>query len=110
MNKDSSDKSTAYCNTLLSEIEEYQHLARTNQLSKSDLRNPSDIIGHQTMLDGNITPIYKPKRGSIVTQAFIHCSQCGRSVYHCGGPRIGALCLLCVGVEYENPNIIRSNN
>ena len=43
-------------------------------------------------------PMYEPKKGSIVTQAFILCKYCNDSIYHCMGPRYDAVCLTC----YDN--------
>ena len=47
-----------------------------------------EIIGY--------APIYKPRAGTIVTQAFILCERCGVAISPCSGPRHGALCLKCV--------------
>lgn len=105
MSKGSSDKRPAYYrtnDTLLSEIEQYQQLTRMNQLA-------DDIVGYQRT-DSGFEPIRKPPRGSIVTHAFIICSKCQGSVYHCSGPRLNALCLPCFRIEDNNPNIKRSDN
>ena len=72
----------------------------------SNARDPNDIIGYDRSDSGSLTPIYKPQKGSIVTHAFIMCSDCGKPVYHCMGPRYTAVCLNCV----ENDNIILSSN
>ena len=41
------------------------------------------------------TPIRRPAPGSIVTQAFILCSDCGGAISATGGPRREAYCLAC---------------
>ena len=40
-------------------------------------------------------PIYAPMPGQLVTQAFIHCSQCGDAVSSNMGPRRDAWCIPC---------------
>jgi len=45
--------------------------------------------------------LYAPPKGSIVTQAFIHCKYCGGSIYHCMGPRYDAVCLTCFEKDVE---------
>lgn len=46
-------------------------------------------------------PIYAPQAGALVTQAFIHCSQCGEAISSNMGPRSDAWCIPCTdnGVE-----------
>ncbi len=41
------------------------------------------------------TPIREPGPGTITTQAFINCADCGKAVSGHGGPRRDALCLDC---------------
>ena len=43
-----------------------------------------------------LEPIYEPRRGTIVTQAFILCSSCGGAISGTGGPRYNSLCLRCI--------------
>jgi hypothetical protein len=43
-----------------------------------------------------LEPIYAPRRGSIVTQAFVLCSSCGGAVSGTGGPKYNAVCLKCI--------------
>ena len=43
-----------------------------------------------------LEPIYEPRRGTIVTQAFVLCSSCGGAISGSGGPRYNALCLRCI--------------
>ncbi len=43
-----------------------------------------------------LRPIYAPRRGTVVTQAFILCSSCGGAVSSTGGPRYNSLCLRCI--------------
>ena len=43
-----------------------------------------------------LEPIYAPRRGTVVTQAFILCSSCGGAVSSTGGPRYNSLCLKCI--------------
>jgi hypothetical protein len=57
------------------------------------------LIGYTESEDGALTPLFAPERGSIVTHAFILCSRCGGSVYHCMGPRYDAVCLTCAEKE-----------
>lgn len=57
------------------------------------------LIGYTEAEDGALTPLFAPERGSIVTHAFILCSRCGGSVYHCMGPRYDAVCLTCAEKE-----------
>ena len=45
--------------------------------------------------------LYAPPRGSIVTQAFIHCKYCRGSIYHCMGPKYDAVCLKCYEKDPE---------
>jgi hypothetical protein len=97
--------------TIPAEIREYTYLFRTlRRSSMLKLRDPSDIVGYQITDKGDITPIYKPQQGMVVTHAFIMCSNCGAAIYHCSGPRQNALCLDCVGIENENRNIVLSGN
>jgi hypothetical protein len=57
------------------------------------------LIGYTENEDGTLTPLFAPGRGSIVTHAFILCSRCGGSVYHCMGPQYNAVCLTCAEKE-----------
>jgi len=41
------------------------------------------------------SPIFEPMSGALVTQAFIHCSQCGKAIYTQMGPRADAWCIAC---------------
>jgi hypothetical protein len=59
-----------------------------------------ELIGY-TERDEEFEPLYAPPRGSIVTQAFIHCRYCRGSIYHCMGPRSDAVCLMCHEIETE---------
>ena len=43
-----------------------------------------------------LEPIYEPRRGTIVTQAFVLCSSCKGAISGTGGPRYNALCLRCI--------------
>ncbi len=43
-----------------------------------------------------LEPIYEPRYGTIVTQAFILCSSCNDVMAGNGGPRYNALCLNCI--------------
>lgn len=46
--------------------------------------------------------IYAPPRGSITTQAFILCKYCNGCIYHCGGPKLDAVCCSCYDKDPEN--------
>ena len=59
-----------------------------------------ELIGYTEREEG-FEPLYAPPRGSIVTQAFIHCRYCSGSIYHCMGPRSDAVCLICHEIETE---------
>jgi hypothetical protein len=59
----------------------------------------TELIGYTEGEDGALTLLFAPPRGSIVTHAFILCSRCGGSVYHCMGPRYDAVCLTCAEKE-----------
>jgi hypothetical protein len=50
----------------------------------------------QEVIGYTLEPIYKPKRGMVVTHAFILCSSCESAISGSGGPRYNALCLKCV--------------
>ena len=52
-------------------------------------------IGYTEREEG-FYPLYEPKRGSVVTQAFILCKYCNGTIYHCMGPRYDAVCLDCI--------------
>lgn len=43
-----------------------------------------------------LQPIYAPRKGMVVTQAFILCSSCGGAISSNGGPRYNSLCLKCL--------------
>jgi hypothetical protein len=43
-----------------------------------------------------LEPIYAPRRGYVVTQAFILCSSCGGAISSTGGPGYNSLCLKCL--------------
>lgn len=43
-----------------------------------------------------LEPIYAPRRGTVVTQAFILCTSCGGAVAPSGGPRYNSVCLKCI--------------
>lgn len=58
------------------------------------------IIGYTEREEG-FYPMYEPKPGSIVTQAFIMCRYCGGIIYHCMGPRVDAVCVDCYELEPE---------
>jgi hypothetical protein len=60
-------------------------------------QNP--LIGYTESENGTLTPLFAPGRGSIVTHAFILCSRCKGSVYHCMGPQYNAVCLACAEKE-----------
>ena len=63
-----------------------------------------ELIGYTEREEG-FKPLYAPPRGSIVTQAFIHCKYCRSAIYHCMGPQYNAVCLDC----YEhNTDVDRS--
>ena len=53
-----------------------------------------ELIGYTESFAGFL-PLYAPPKGSIVTQAFIHCRYCHGSIYHCMGPKYDAVCLTC---------------
>ena len=53
-----------------------------------------ELIGY-TEHESGFEPLYAPPRGSIVTQAFIHCSLCGSVISGHGGICLGALCVKC---------------
>lgn len=59
-----------------------------------------ELIGY-TEHEAGFEPLYAPPRGSIVTQAFIHCRYCRVSIYHCMGPQRNAVCLICHEIETE---------
>ena len=63
------------------------------------MSNNSDvkkIIGYYA--DGSA--ILEPKSGMIYTQAFIRCSNCGKTISAMGGPGIGAMCTDCYRYEF----------
>ena len=62
--------------------------------------NEPELIGY-TEHEAGFIPLYAPPRGSIVTQAFIHCRYCHCAIYHCMGPRSDAVCLICHDIETE---------
>lgn len=43
-----------------------------------------------------LEPIYAPRRGQIVTQAFRLCASCRGTISSTGGPGYNSLCLRCV--------------
>lgn len=49
-----------------------------------------EVIGYR------LEPIYAPRRGQIVTQAFILCRSCGSAISSTGGPGYNSLCLRCI--------------
>jgi hypothetical protein len=54
----------------------------------------TEILGYY---GGDVTkPIYATERGTITTQAFILCSQCGAAIKSNGGPAFGAWCPTCM--------------
>jgi hypothetical protein len=56
----------------------------------------SKILGYEfDYADDQWRPIFESPRGSIVTQAFILCSECRTAISSTGGPRSGAVCLSC---------------
>lgn len=59
-----------------------------------------ELIGY-TEHETGFEPLYAPPRGSIVTQAFIHCRYCMASIYPCMGPQRNAVCLMCHEIETE---------
>lgn len=56
---------------------------------------PNHDPNHDEIL--GFTPIRRPPKGSIVTQAFILCTDCGKPISPVGGPRREALCVACTG-------------
>ena len=56
------------------------------------------IIGYE--LKNGLVPITEPNKGSIVTQAFILCSECGSIISSCSGPKYNAICIPC-SKKYE---------
>lgn len=60
----------------------------------------SKILGYD--LNGN--PIYPPKKGSIVTQAFILCGLCDKVISFNMGPRFGSYCVDCY--EYKQQSSV----
>ena len=61
-----------------------------------------ELIGY-TEHEAGFEPLYAPPRGSIVTQAFIHCRYCRAAVYHCMGPQSNAVCLTCYAKDSNEP-------
>jgi hypothetical protein len=61
---------------------------------------PKTLIGYCEREEGWY-PMYAPRPGAIVTQAFILCKYCNGAVYHCMGPRSDAVCLSCYQLEPE---------
>lgn len=61
----------------------------------------SKVIGYSRAEDGSYKSLHAPDPGRIVTHAFIQCSECGRSVYHCMGPMRNAICLDCFRVKKQ---------
>ena len=57
---------------------------------------PKEAEEEQEVIGYTLEPIYKPKRGSVVTQAFIMCSSCGDAISSNGGPRYNSVCLKCI--------------
>jgi hypothetical protein len=57
---------------------------------------PKDAEEEREVIGYTLEPIYKPKRDSVVTQAFILCSSCGGAISSNGGPRYNSLCLKCI--------------
>lgn len=45
--------------------------------------------------------LYTPAKGSIVTQAFILCKYCNRTIYHVMGPKSDAVCFECYDKDPE---------
>ena len=62
-----------------------------------------ELIGYMEH-EAGFEPLYAPPRGSIVTQAFIHCRYCHCAIYHCMGPRSDAVCLICYDIEKAPPD------
>ena len=55
-----------------------------------------------------LEPIYAPRRGTVVTQAFILCHSCNDAISSTGGPRYNAICLKCA--EHLNfTNLIKGS-
>jgi hypothetical protein len=79
-------------------------------MSYSDLKSDGGmdprerkLIGYTEREEG-FYPLYAPPKGSIVTQAFIHCRYCHCAIYHCMGPRSDAVCLICYDIEKDPPD------
>lgn len=43
-----------------------------------------------------LQPIYSPRQGMMVTQAFVLCSSCRSAISATGGPKYNAVCLTCL--------------
>ena len=61
-----------------------------------DIEQERKHIGYIEREEG-FYKLYAPVKGSIVTQAFILCKECGCSIYPCMGPRTDAICFECYG-------------
>lgn len=44
-------------------------------------------------------PVFKPRPGYSVTQAFILCKYCNDTIYPCMGPRTDAVCFKCFDLD-----------
>ena len=73
------------------------------------VESPPESTEGRAIIGYTLEPIYEPKRGVVVTQAFILCHSCRSAVYAFGGPRYNAVCLKCA--EHLNfTNLIKYGN
>jgi hypothetical protein len=59
------------------------------------VESPPESTEGREVIGYTLEPIYEPKRGVVVTQAFIICHSCNAAVYAFGGPRYNAVCIRC---------------
>lgn len=61
----------------------------------------SSVIGYSLADDGSYQSLHKPEKNRIVTHAFLFCSECNKTIYHCMGPNYSAICLDCLRVKKQ---------
>jgi hypothetical protein len=72
------------------------------------VETPPESTEGRAVLGYTLEPIYEPKRGFVVTQAFILCHSCNSAISSTGGPRYNAVCLKCA--EHLNfTNLVKGN-
>lgn len=64
----------------------------------------NEPIGY-TEQAGVYTPLYAAPPGSIVTQAFILCKECGGAISPCMGPQYNTVCLTCYAKAQDDSNM-----